>query len=106
MVNIENIKQEIIDKLRPLTPDKIILFGSYAYGTPTEESDIDLFLYKNIDKSEVRNYKVRLSKQLRELTDKYNIGFDFIVSNEAFVKSREDYFYQKELLEKGIILYE
>jgi predicted nucleotidyltransferase len=25
-------------------PDKIILFGSYAYGTPHEESDIDLMV--------------------------------------------------------------
>ncbi|MCK9374314.1 MAG: hypothetical protein M0P91_14125 [Sulfuricurvum sp.] len=25
--------------LKPLDPDKIILFGSYAYGTPTEESN-------------------------------------------------------------------
>jgi predicted nucleotidyltransferase len=23
-------------------PDKIILFGSYAYGTPNENSDIDI----------------------------------------------------------------
>ena len=28
-------------------PDKIILFGSYAYGTPTEDSDIDLFKIVN-----------------------------------------------------------
>ncbi|HIE15105.1 TPA: nucleotidyltransferase domain-containing protein [Candidatus Bathyarchaeota archaeon] len=25
-------------------PQKIILFGSYAWGKPTEDSDIDLFL--------------------------------------------------------------
>src|SRR5215813_12359877 len=25
-------------------PDKIILFGSYAYGTPTEDSDVDLLV--------------------------------------------------------------
>jgi predicted nucleotidyltransferase len=25
-------------------PDKIILFGSYAYGTPHEESDVDLLV--------------------------------------------------------------
>ena len=27
-------------------PDKIILFGSYAYGTPTEDSDLDLLIIK------------------------------------------------------------
>jgi predicted nucleotidyltransferase len=25
-------------------PDKIILFGSYAYGTPHEDSDVDLLV--------------------------------------------------------------
>ncbi len=25
-------------------PDKIILFGSYAYGTPNEDSDVDLLV--------------------------------------------------------------
>ena len=42
MVDIEKIKHEIVERLKPLDPDKIILFGSYAYGTPNEDSDIDL----------------------------------------------------------------
>lgn len=28
-------------------PDRIILFGSYAYGTPTEDSDLDLLIIKS-----------------------------------------------------------
>ena len=47
MIDIEKIKSEIVEKLKPLNPDKIILFGSYAYGTPNQDSDIDLFLVKN-----------------------------------------------------------
>ncbi|HEX9386043.1 MAG TPA: nucleotidyltransferase domain-containing protein, partial [Anaerolineales bacterium] len=27
-----------------LKPEKIILFGSYAYGHPTPDSDVDLFV--------------------------------------------------------------
>jgi len=30
-------------------PDRIILFGSYAYGTPTEDSDLDLLVVKADD---------------------------------------------------------
>jgi len=40
MIDIETLKAEIIERLKPLKPEKIILFGSYAYGTPAEESDI------------------------------------------------------------------
>jgi len=41
MVNITEISGGIVERLRSLDPDKIILFGSYAYGEPSEESDIN-----------------------------------------------------------------
>jgi len=47
-IDIEKLKEEIVERLKPLNPDKIILFGSYAYGTPNEDSDIDLFLLKDV----------------------------------------------------------
>ncbi len=41
---------EIITKIVSLfNPDKIILFGSYAAGNPTEGSDIDLLIIKDTD---------------------------------------------------------
>lgn len=42
MEPIEKIKSEIIRRLKPLDPEKIIIFGSYAWGTPDENSDIDI----------------------------------------------------------------
>ena len=40
----------IVDKIiSEYKPKKIILFGSYAYGTPTEDSDIDLLIVKDTD---------------------------------------------------------
>ena len=47
MTDIEKLKPLIIERLKPLNPDKIILFGSYAYGKPNKDSDIDLFLLKD-----------------------------------------------------------
>lgn len=44
MVNIEILKDEIIERLKPLDPDKIILFGSCARGTHRPSSDVDLAL--------------------------------------------------------------
>ena len=42
MIDIEQIKSEIVDRLKPLNPNKIILFGSYAYSTPHQDNNIDL----------------------------------------------------------------
>jgi predicted nucleotidyltransferase len=39
---------EIISQLKPLDPDKVILFGSYAWGVPDNESDIDLFIPESV----------------------------------------------------------
>lgn len=41
MSAIRRIARQVADKFRP---DKIILFGSYAYGTPREDSDVDLLV--------------------------------------------------------------
>jgi tRNA nucleotidyltransferase (CCA-adding enzyme) len=49
MLDIEEIKSKIIKRLKPLNPNKIILFGSYAYGTPHKDSDIDLYVVTNDD---------------------------------------------------------
>ena len=46
MIDIEELKPQIVQALMPLKPDKIILFGSYAYGNPTEDSDIDICVVK------------------------------------------------------------
>jgi predicted nucleotidyltransferase len=43
---IEEIVKRIIDNY---DPEKIVLFGSYAYGHPTEDSDLDLLVVKNSD---------------------------------------------------------
>lgn len=40
-IDIKNAVQRIVDRF---DPKRIIVFGSYAYGVPTEESDLDLMV--------------------------------------------------------------
>jgi len=45
---IEKIISEMANKIvREYRPERIILFGSYAYGTPTFDSDVDLLIIKD-----------------------------------------------------------
>ena len=44
MVSRETIQTVVDDIVREFTPLQVILFGSYAYGTPTEDSDVDLLV--------------------------------------------------------------
>ena len=102
MINIEELKPQIIERLEPLNIDKIILFGSYAYGTPNEDSDIDLFIEKN--KSVARLDAIAMVS-LRDLMKKYKIGFDILTSTHEDILKREDPFYKIDILQRGIKIY-
>ena len=110
MLDIEQLKKEIVNKLKPLNPEKIILFGSYAYGKPHKGSDIDLYVVSSDDflpKSwkEKMQIKLKFSKALRELKQEYDI--DLIThTKKMYEKFLElDSMFSREILHKGQILY-
>lgn len=45
----EELKNAIVEQLLPLKPEKVVLFGSYAYGEPNASSDIDLYVVTSDD---------------------------------------------------------
>jgi len=102
MLNIEKIEKDIVERLKPLEPEKIILFGSYAAGRVTDDSDIDMLVIMPFDGSSInKSAEVRLS-----LSSKYSI--DLLVRTPQQMKQRlelGDCFYQ-EILDKGKVLYE
>jgi len=109
MIDIDVLKDEIIQRLKPLKPNKIILFGSYAYGVPNDESDIDLFLLKDdLQKNQTRDYQLSLQKRLIGLQKKYLIGIDLFVDSTDRVQDRienvNDQFYD-EIMRKGDVIY-
>ena len=96
-------------ELKPLKPNKIILFGSYAYGVPNDESDIDLFLLKDdLQKNQTRDYQLSLQKRLIGLQKKYLIGIDLFVDSTDRVQDRienvNDQFYD-EIMRRGDVIY-
>ena len=104
---MEKIKLEIIERLKPLKPNKIILFGSHAYGNPNEDSDIDLFLIKDgLDINDSRYYQREARLEMLDLVSKYKIGFDILAASPEYIAQREDYFYKVDILQNGKVLYE
>ncbi len=86
---INEIVKRIVENYHP---DKIILFGSYAYGTPTEDSDIDLLIVKDDDAPKIeRNRKVR----------KYLM--DMVIPIDVFVKTNKEFNDYKNII--GTIVY-
>lgn len=86
---INEIIKRVVDNYHP---DKIILFGSYACGKPTKDSDIDLLIVKDDDLPKIeRNRKVR--SYLRDL----------IIPVDVFVKTNEEFNRYKNII--GTIVY-
>jgi predicted nucleotidyltransferase len=98
---IKRLVQVIAQKYRP---EKIILFGSYAYGKPDKDSDIDLLIVKKTKKSFFdRLYEVR------RIASESRRGYPFepVVLTPREVKERleiGDQFFE-EVMNKGKILY-
>ena len=53
----EEILAEIVRRIvTVLHPERVILFGSYAYGTPSDHSDVDLLVILETDARPVDRY--------------------------------------------------
>ena len=97
-----------IEKLKPLNPNKIILFGSFAYGTPNEDSDIDLFILKDdLTKENIRDFELKASKMLLPIQMNYKTnGIDILSAPTDEIYKKEDYFYKVDILQNGKVWYE
>jgi uncharacterized protein len=101
-IDIEFLKQELVTRLISLNPEKIILFGSYVYGNPDENSDIDICVVNSgsLAKLEVKRAVRSLLKDLK-------------IAKDILTPSKEEYdFYKcefgsvyKEIEEKGKVLW-
>jgi len=97
---------QIVERLREeYRPERIILYGSYAYGTPNEDSDIDLFIVKESPLNRI----MRAVEVRRILTDpKRRISISPRVYTPSEVTERlalGDQFVE-EVMKRGVTLYE
>ncbi len=107
---LQVITKRIIEEAFNLLADKIykiILYGSYARGDFTPESDVDVIILLNCSKDEVRLYR----KQISRLSSRIGLQNDVEIS--ILLRDRVSYeegmkvlpFY-RNINQEGIILYE
>jgi len=89
-----------------LKPEKIILFGSYAYGNPTHDSDVDLLVIIETN----GNYKEKV-REISMLLYPRQFPVDILVKTpkeveEALRGGVDNGFFIREIVKKGKVLYE
>jgi len=100
----EALLKEVTDKIvRALKPEKIFLFGSYAYGNPGKDSDVDLLI---IMESSERSAKRRI--RVSRLFWDRPVPMDFVVKTPTEIAERISMgdFFIKKILTKGKVLYD
>ncbi len=102
MVSQQEIQATCDDIVREFAPLQVILFGSYAYGTPTEDSDVDLLVVMPIPKSEFRNKAVEIRQRIP-----YRFSMDLLVRSPEEIAYRVSYndWFLREITEKGKLLH-
>lgn len=109
LVRVEKINKEFIDYIarrviKVIDPEKIILFGSYAYGTPGKESDIDILVI--VKESSLPRYKrsIPIYKELAGIL----IPKDLLVYTEDEIEewSEVPQSFITTIYKKGRVIYE
>jgi len=98
----EKIKQVAAKIARDYKPEKIILFGSYAWGRPHPDSDVDLFVVKKARNS------WELAREIDGSIFPRPFPLDLLLYTPQQIKKRVrmgDFFIQ-DIVSKGKVLYE
>jgi uncharacterized protein len=97
---LDQITQKLVVNLHP---EQIILFGSYAYGEPTEDSDIDLLVI--VSQSDEPRY--RRSRQAYKVLRGIGIPKDILVITRAEVARKTNVASSlvNQVLRQGKVLY-
>jgi uncharacterized protein len=96
---IKQVCERIAERYKP---ERIILFGSHAYGQPTSESDVDLLVVMDFEGSPIQQ-AIKISRELGLVTP-----LDLLVRTPEQVQERlriEDPF-MREIVQRGKVLYE
>lgn len=97
--DLQSIVDEIVKRFQPI---KIVLFGSYADGTATRDSDVDLMVVINSEESTL-HAAARIAAAIA-----HPLPVDVVVTTPDELKRalQQGYVFETEVLKRGIVLYE
>ena len=101
IATVQDITDVVAQMVERFHPQQVVLFGSYAYGTPTPDSDVDLLV---VMETSLRH--VEQAVEIRKAVD-FPFPVDLLVQTPQHIAERValgDVFL-REVLTKGVVLY-
>ncbi len=109
-IEMQNLISEYVRAVRKIYGHhlkQVILYGSYARGDYTKDSDVDLMLLVDLGEMELEKYSDALSELGFDYNVEHNIWMMPIVKNRKnFFKWSDAYPFYKNVKTEGILLYE
>ena len=107
---LADILGSFIEKMVPVYQEKlksIILFGSCARGTYTDNSDIDLLLVMDIDENNIRDMADSMDEKTYEINDAYDVLLSPVLATlSKFRKYGDSLPLYINVKKEGMIIYE
>lgn len=107
---LQVITKRIIEEAFNLLADKIykiILYGSYARGDFTPESDVDVIILLNCSKDEVRLYRKQVSRLSSRIGLQNDVEISILLRDMAsYEEGMKVLPFYRNINQEGIILYE
>jgi predicted nucleotidyltransferase len=101
MVSVDAIIDYANAVATKMAPQKVILFGSYAHGSASDDSDVDVLI--------VMDHRGRAEHAATRIRNTLSASFplDLLVRRQAEIDRRiaSNDFFLKDVMEKGLVLY-
>ena len=109
-VELNKITDEVVSSVLKLVPGKvykIFLYGSYARGDNTPESDIDIMIV--FDSKQDLDYSTQ--KSIRKYASRIGLAMDVVISiafsdKEEFLSAQEYLPFYQNIVKEGVSLYD
>lgn len=101
------VKEMLGTIVKTVNPVKVVLFGSWATGKQTRDSDIDFLVVENRSFDENHSRRKEASKLWRALA-KFPVSKDILVYSESEIEIWKDSLNHviSRALKEGVVLYE
>lgn len=106
---MQNLMDRYVAEIRKIYGShvkQIILYGSYARGDYTADSDVDIMILLDISDMAIKDYR----HQLSDMTYDFNLDYDLDIkpiakSEEHFLRWIENYPFYANIQKEGVSLY-
>ncbi|MCI8992685.1 MAG: nucleotidyltransferase domain-containing protein [Eubacterium sp.] len=102
-----------IDKIRSASQQlygdklmKIILYGSYARGDFTEESDMDIMIILNCNISEIRKFRSKTAEMASDISLDQGVFLSVLLKDKEHFENNKDFLpFYRNVTNEGVEIY-